>query len=93
MSFAESEAQDWRRMVENSKRTKALLRHTERRKAGIGDHGSDVATFTTPVDVQMNVGWVVKGIRSIDKGMVTMVTLESTGKGLKKGTQLIDLGS
>lgn len=36
---------------------------------------------------------VVKGIRGTDKGMVTMVTLESRGKGLKKGTQLIDLGS
>lgn len=33
---------------------------------------------------------VVKGIRGIDKGMVIMVI---TGKGLKKGMQLIDLGS
>lgn len=36
---------------------------------------------------------VVKGIRDIDKEMVKMVTLGSTEKGLKKGTQLIDLGS
>lgn len=33
MSFAESEAQDGRRMVENGERTKALLGHTERHKA------------------------------------------------------------
>lgn len=60
MSFAGSEAQGWSRMVENGKRTKVLLGHTEKMQdwaaAGIGDHGSVVATFTTPVDVQLNVG-------------------------------------
>lgn len=47
-------------MVENGKRTRVSLDPQKvqgRVAAGIGDHRSVVATFTSPVDVRLNVGW------------------------------------
>lgn len=46
--------------------------------AGFGDHGSVVATFPSPVNVQLNIGYSVEGIKGIGKGIVTMVMLEYT---------------
>lgn len=56
MSFAGSEARDWRRVMENGKRTRVSLGHTEGCKAGL-QLGLETMRLVSPVDIQLNVGW------------------------------------
>lgn len=91
MTFAGSEVGDWRNVVGNGKRIKVPLGHTE----GAG-HGCswDWGPWVCGGHIWM-LAQIVERIRGIDKGIVTMVMpcLSWTGKGLKKRTWLIDLGS